>query len=299
MNQQGLYNKFSVTRTDGRHAAGEKHAACEHFVLDVTHDKHALPALAAYAASCKDEFPLLASDLRAKLAATVSAANVFITVPDVKLPNGITVPSFSVGKYLSSKGMVDTPQVTADGAPWVRINYEEARAACVAASMTLITELQALAIAHDIANQDINWTGGKVGEGKIYQGLHKGTVGSPQPATFVSPNADERRWHQLSNGEQIFDFAGNAYTWVFDNVQGDECGLIAKAIAADSPSLTTAPYASMTKGMGWRPDGARDWSGHALVRGGCWHDGDSAGVFVLNLVWPDSRGGRVGFRCTK
>ncbi len=63
--QQGLIHKFNVTRTDGTSAVGEKHHGCEYFVLDLTHDKHAVAAVLAYAASCEAEYPLLAADLRA------------------------------------------------------------------------------------------------------------------------------------------------------------------------------------------------------------------------------------------
>jgi hypothetical protein len=60
---RGLYDKFIVERTDGTSATGKKHDGCEYFVLDMTHDPHALPALAAYIRSCETEFPLLAADL--------------------------------------------------------------------------------------------------------------------------------------------------------------------------------------------------------------------------------------------
>ena len=61
---KGLYRKFhDVQRTDGRSAPGEKHDGCTYFVLDITHDPHALPALAAYAKSCRQDFPVLAYDL--------------------------------------------------------------------------------------------------------------------------------------------------------------------------------------------------------------------------------------------
>lgn len=64
--KRGLYGKFFVERTDGRSAPGQKHDGCEYFVLDLDHDKHAGPALEAYAASCDSEYPALAADLRAK-----------------------------------------------------------------------------------------------------------------------------------------------------------------------------------------------------------------------------------------
>jgi hypothetical protein len=60
---QGMYQKFTVIRNDGSSADGGKHAGCDYFVLDLSHDPHAIPALSAYADSCRDEYPLLADDL--------------------------------------------------------------------------------------------------------------------------------------------------------------------------------------------------------------------------------------------
>lgn len=64
-NQQraGVYHKFNVSRTDGRDLpSGDRHGA-EYFVLDVTHDEFAMPALAAYAAACRSDYPALADDM--------------------------------------------------------------------------------------------------------------------------------------------------------------------------------------------------------------------------------------------
>lgn len=66
---RGLYAKFNVTRTDGSDLAGGKHENCEYFVLDLTHDHHAIHALRAYACSCDAEYPQLAADLRMMIAA--------------------------------------------------------------------------------------------------------------------------------------------------------------------------------------------------------------------------------------
>jgi hypothetical protein len=62
--QQGLFRKFVVRRTDGSDAPGGKHDGCDYFVLDVTHDKHAKAALAVYAASVEETHPQLAADMR-------------------------------------------------------------------------------------------------------------------------------------------------------------------------------------------------------------------------------------------
>lgn len=67
---RGLYGKFIVKRADGTHRPGEKHDGCEYFVLDLKHDPFAIPALAAYAEHCRDEYPQLAADLIAKISPT-------------------------------------------------------------------------------------------------------------------------------------------------------------------------------------------------------------------------------------
>ena len=64
--QQGLFRKFVVHRTDGSSTPGGKHCGCRYFVLDVDHDKHAVAALTAYAADCEKTHPELAKDLREK-----------------------------------------------------------------------------------------------------------------------------------------------------------------------------------------------------------------------------------------
>ena len=59
-----LIRKYDVSRTDGTDAPGHKHDGCEYFVLDLTHDPYAAPALAAYAAACLRTHPRLASNLQ-------------------------------------------------------------------------------------------------------------------------------------------------------------------------------------------------------------------------------------------
>jgi len=225
-------------------------------------------------------------------------AGAYVTVPQTTLPGGLVVPEFWAGQFLAGRGADGKPVSRADVAPWVEINYHESIAAANDAGLAILRETQALAIAWNASQQDENWSGGKVGEGVLFMGLHKGTVDEAQPASYESPDADERRWLVLSNGERIYDFGGNAFFWVFDDIQGDDQGLTT-LINADSPSLTTAPYPSMEKGMAWRPDGQRDWSGLALIRGGYWFSESCAGAFSLSGVWPVIRSDFVGFRCTQ
>jgi hypothetical protein len=60
---RGLYNKFSVYRTDGSSEPGKKHCGCQYLVLDITHDPFAIPAIRAYLRACVDKYPALAADL--------------------------------------------------------------------------------------------------------------------------------------------------------------------------------------------------------------------------------------------
>lgn len=64
---RGLYGKYFVERVDGNSGPGSKHATCFYFVLDLHHDKHALPAIKDYIASCEREYPELAADLARKV----------------------------------------------------------------------------------------------------------------------------------------------------------------------------------------------------------------------------------------
>ena len=67
--QQGLFRKFDVRRTDGSDQPGGKHHGCRYYVLDLTHDQHAPAAMRAYAAACASTHPQLAADIVAEFGA--------------------------------------------------------------------------------------------------------------------------------------------------------------------------------------------------------------------------------------
>ena len=81
--QQGLFRKFVVSRTDGSDAPGGKHHGCRYFVLDVDHDQHASAALSAYATACEATHPALAKDLREKWGAPLPGPRPAPSVPEV------------------------------------------------------------------------------------------------------------------------------------------------------------------------------------------------------------------------
>jgi hypothetical protein len=63
--EQGIFKKFHVARTDGSDLEGGKHADCQYFVIDITHDKYAPAAMQAYALACGLTHPQLAKDIEA------------------------------------------------------------------------------------------------------------------------------------------------------------------------------------------------------------------------------------------
>ncbi len=58
--ERGIYNKFHVKR---REDPKNKHGRCFYFVLDLDHDKYAIPALIAYANACKTTHRRLSMEL--------------------------------------------------------------------------------------------------------------------------------------------------------------------------------------------------------------------------------------------
>lgn len=228
--------------------------------------------------------------------ATLISATGFVTVPETTLPNGLVVPAFQVSQFHVAQDENGAPVVNQELAPWVEIDFAEAKQQCEAMGSQLIRETQALALAWNVFNVAANWSGGVVGEGKLSMGLHDDYDLDEAPTGVYEQG---NRGFLLSTGETVFDVAGLVYTWVFDDVQGDDDGLVVKAFAEDSPSIATAPYPSMEKGVGWRPNAGANWSGFALVRGGRWRSESDAGVFRLRDGWPGFEYVGVGFRCTK
>lgn len=222
----------------------------------------------------------------------------FVVVPATTLPCGLEVPAFAVARWLAARGPDGRVLLHESARPWVNIGYHAAVDACRRSGMRLLTELQALAIAHEVARQAVNWSGGAVGAGRLFQGLHKGGVKCSQPACVVSLDPLERRWLMLSNGERIVDFAGNAFSWVFDDVQGGPDGVVTRAFAPDSPTVSGAPGRPMEQGLGWWPKAGSSWWGRALARGGSWSSRAGAGVFTVVDERPRSERPYVGFRCT-
>lgn len=228
----------------------------------------------------------------------------FTRVPTTHLPGGLVVQSFEVSTFLccqDPESRVPRPGSHVASTPWVRVSYFAASAACRAAGWSLITERQWLAIAHDAAGQNCNWTGGKFGLGKLKQGLRKRSILSPASGMYRPDDESEARWKTLSNGQRLCDFGGNAWSWVYDDIQGGPEG-VAGVVEPDSPSVTTAPCDPRADGMGIFPKAGPSrmvWDDRGLIRGGGCRSGKDAGAFAMYAALLNGQYAMVGFRATR
>lgn len=236
---------------------------------------------------------------------------------------------FLVMKYQAKNDGLGNPVSTASGFPWVSISQTAALAASanISPKHHLITEMEWLTLAHNIASVASNWSGNAVGSGYIYRG-HTDNV--PANALEASANdadgyygtgntsGDQRRTLTLTNGEVIWDLSGNVWEWTSGTIAGGQQpgltgesayawkdwndanlqlgGLDPKAL----PSYGNAAAAGWTRsanGIGGLYSNFGETSLRAFRRGGDWGFGSLAGVFSLYLSYaPGNSGTYIGFR---
>lgn len=239
----------------------------------------------------------------------------YISVPAL---TGYTTQDFCVAKYemKSNSGA----QSEAAGNPWVSIDRNAAITACTSlgAGYDLISNAQWQTIARNIADVASNWSGGTVYNGELSRG-HSDNA----PSSALVANADDtqgcdgtgqtcsnvtwdsqRRTHTLSNGQVIWDLAGNVWEWVKDDnnaAQGAD-GYISTMNLNDSrqnnfgnDQFCGSPSSGNYCGFG---HGWVNYSAGAVLRGGHWADGTAAGIFAAYLDGaPSNTSPGIGFRC--
>lgn len=247
----------------------------------------------------------------------------FIPVPG---NSSLGTSNFCVMKY-EAKNVGGTATSQAAGNPWVSISQTNAITAANNAcdGCGLITEAQWMTIAANVLSVPSNWSGGSVGSGYIYSGHNDNSPANALSAsssdsdgysgTGNSSPSNQRRTLTLTNGEVIWDFAGNVREWTTGTITGAQptngTGGYAwrqySAItnwgnlpAGSRPAAAGAGSWNASHGIGQIYSNGNETGTRAFFRGGSWYDGSNAGVLSLILhVAPSLTYTGVGFRASQ
>ena len=196
----------------------------------------------------------------------------------------------------------------------------------------LITEAEWMTLAKNVLSVPSNWSGGSVGSGYIYSGHNDSAPNNALAADASDTNGyagetntggNQKRALKLTNGETIWDMAGNVNEWTSGqtaNGTASQPGVTGNAYSSwiEYPTLNVAGTLAVNitpAGTGF--SGAGSWTGatngigqlvsnpadtvlHGFIRGGCLYDGSGAGVLSLNLYnVPSNANTAFGFRVSR
>jgi formylglycine-generating enzyme required for sulfatase activity len=237
--------------------------------------------------------------------------------------------AFCVAQF-EMKNVASVATSQAASTPWVYITQTNAKTACTSlgTGYDLISNPEWMTIAREIEITASNWSSGAVGIGMLNRGHSDNSPASALAVTDISDpyigtgnnsgqvagsGWEQGRRHTLSNGQTIWDLAGNVWEWT-DWTLG---GALASGPKSCPASWTQFPFVSCgalsaANYMPGNPGGAPaasynsnyglgqfcGGSGGAALRGGRWSSGTGTGAFALYLVSvPSSTDTSVGFRC--
>lgn len=236
---------------------------------------------------------------------------------------GYTTLDFCVAKYEMKNDGYGMPTSVAAGFPWVSVDRPTARAKCKALGVgfDMISNDQWQSIARNIAGVASNWSGGAVGgAGQLNRGHSDGTPNNSLAAVTDDNNPcsgtgetcsiatwdSQRRTHTLSNGNVIWDFAGNVQEWVTNDsdvsngatayISTLSDGLLRQTrFGAATGTICTTSGSTPYCGMG---QGLFAYTSGGMFRSGDWAGGISTGIFTVSLNTAPAVGTTSkGFRC--
>jgi prepilin-type N-terminal cleavage/methylation domain-containing protein len=132
------------------------------------------------------------------------------------------------------------PESRATGTPWTSISQTnaiaEAQTVPGCTGCHLITEAEWMTIAQNVLNVAGNWSGNAVGSGDAYSGHNNESphntlaTNSNDNNGYVGENTDgnnfltQKRTLTLTNGQIIWDLAGNVWEWTSSQITGNQPG---------------------------------------------------------------------------
>jgi hypothetical protein len=231
---------------------------------------------------------------------------------------------FYVMKY-EAKNVGGTPTSQPSGAPWVSITQTQALSSCAAlgAGYHLLTMPEAQTISRNIESNGWNWTGGSVGSGGLWRGHSDNSPANPLAADVTGdPDDDpyvgtgnvtpsiEKRVHQLSSGQYVWDWSANVFEWLdMTCTAGSGVGNWynsgnwvewTNANLSDYEKVRAGPSGAYTTAQNMGQYYGCNAAGKAAARGCSWDESGNAGVFALYSVQlPSYSDAYIGFRCGK
>jgi len=156
-------------------------------------------------------------------------------------------------------------------------------------------------------NVDSNWSGGNVGSGSIYTG-HNDNVPASRIAANTSDSegyhgtqnssGNQRRTLTLSNGEIIWDIAGNVWEWVDETVEGagNQPGLMSDDKDSNNDGTYDYAYKKWTTANIQKGIYAKVFPGYgsAQAAANSWNDAQGLGELITNYNHPAERGFIMG-----
>lgn len=271
-----------------------------------------------------------------------ACSSVSITYSFTACPSGfISVPAnstytnedFCVAQYEMRSG----PASQSSGTPQVSINKATAESNCtgMGSGYDLIANHQWQTIARDIEQNGSNWSTGTVGSGQLNQGYHVGSISAvcdsanenmgsnPSACSSTGSSFENKRTHNLSNGNIIWDLSGNATEWIKDTKASSDfaaatsllrISLVTTSDPGTSISLsdgvsrnfkdqfgTSTDYSSSLTSSPFGGLGGMDnitSTSNSMYRGGSYGSGAmSAGVFAISVTGSTSSFTNLGYRC--
>lgn len=139
---------------------------------------------------------------------------------------------FCVGAFEGKKGKQNSAVIAPEDRPWVMLTRKDAIEACkkLGAGYDLISNNEWQTIGHEIEKNPLNWSSHVIGEGYLNNGHSDNNPSEVEPVNksepcLTSPKncliekwKQNRRYHFINHNQVIWDFAGNAWEFVKDDV---------------------------------------------------------------------------------
>lgn len=238
-----------------------------------------------------------------------------------------TSADFCVARYeMKNVGGVATSQAT--GTLWREVSRNTARTSCanLGSGYRLINNSEWQTIARDIASVGANWSTGTAGSGS----LSRGHSTSDPVASVLEASADDdqgclgtgstcsstvwalrRRTHVLSNGQVLWDFAGNLHEWIYEDASAlawNPSFLTAtppaylfvelNTMSVANQALVGAPNSAWTSANGIGKINVTNLTGTGTLRGGAHNNYEASGVFMTRVdTGVNHNLDNGGFRC--